>query len=163
MTRTIATKFGCLPFKTECNVPIHILPTVYVHLRHNQLCLREYSSKRTIQQFCVYFSVHAMRKSTHALWDALSVCVCFSVYTQKTGPNWVLSCVVRLIHMFALLLLPHIDFLTFYAPCSKFIIAYVPPVLKLSFFLNEPLPKSSLPNIFVSFLFTDENVNTFTS
>ncbi len=52
-------------------------------------------------------------------------------------------------------------FLTFYVPCSKFIIAYVPPVLKLSFILNESLPKSSLPNIFVSFLFTDENVNKF--
>ncbi len=75
MTRTIATKFGCLPFKTECNVPIHILPTVYVHLRRNQLCLREYSSKRTIQQFCVYFSVHSDAKE-YSRTVRRTFCVC---------------------------------------------------------------------------------------
>ncbi len=59
-------------------------------------------------------------------------------------------------------------FLTFYAPCSKCILAYVPrvhmfaPTLLCSrFVLNEFLPKSSLPNILVSFLFIDENVNRF--
>ncbi len=26
--------------------------------------------------FCVYFSIHATWKSTHVLWDAVSVCVC---------------------------------------------------------------------------------------
>ncbi len=118
--------------------------------------------------FCVYFSVHAMRRSTQALWDTLSVCVCFSVCAQKTGPNWVLSCIVRLIHMSSLLLLLH--FWTFYAPCSKCILAYVLPVhmftsnlLCSRFVLSESLPKSSLPNIFISFLFVAENVNIFTS
>ncbi len=61
-------------------------------------------------------------------------------------------------------------FLTFYAPCSKCILAYVPPVhmfssnlLRSRFVLNESFPKSSLPDIFGSFLFVDKNINRFTS
>ncbi len=59
-------------------------------------------------------------------------------------------------------------FCKFYAPCSKCVLANVPPVhmfasnlLRCRFALNEPLPKSSLPNILVTFLFVDEHINRF--
>ncbi len=70
----------------------------------------------------------------------------------------------------SLFLVCYWHFFTFYAPSSKCILAYVPAVhmfasnlLCSRFVLNEYLPKSSRSNIFVSFLFIDENVNRFTS
>ncbi len=135
-----------------CTVLIHVLPTVYVHLRRNQLCLCEYSWKQTFQHNLVCIS------STRALWDVLSVCVCFSVCTQKTGPDWVLSCVVKFIHMHAFSLTPRYwHFRTLYAPFSKCILAYVPPVHLFD------AADSFWMNIFVSFLFIDKNVNRFIS
>ncbi len=97
-----------------CNV--HVLPTVYVHLRCNQLCLHEYSSKQTFQH---HFVCIMRREIVLTCCEMCFLCVvCFSVCAQKTGPNWVLSCVVRFIHMPALLLLPHTDILKLNVLCA---------------------------------------------
>ncbi len=123
------------------------ISTVYVQLRRNRLCLREYLSKRTFQHHFVCISPFMQRERVLTCCETrfLCVCVCFSACAQKTRPNWVLSCVVKFINMPALLLLPHIDICkSFFSPCSW-----------LNLNLTESLPKSSLPNIFLSFLFDD--------
>ncbi len=110
------------------------------------------------------------------LWDELSVCVCICVCVcvcvsaQKTGPNWVLSHRQIYPYVCSSLTPTYWHFWTFYAPCSKCILAYVPPVHLFAsnlpcsrFVLNESHPISSLPKIFISLLSVDENVNRFTS
>lgn len=60
---------------------------------------------------------------------------------------------IRFIHMSALFFLPDVYIVwTFYETCSKCIPTYV---------LTGSLPKLSLPNIFVSFLYVDKNVKIF--
>ncbi len=92
-----------------CNVLIHLLPTVYVHLRRNQLCLREYSSKRIFQHhfvcispfmqcegvlkrcetrfLCVYASVSALRKPDRIEFSLASsdwsICLLFSYIFER--------------------------------------------------------------------------------
>ncbi len=106
---------------------MHFLPTVYVHLRRNRLCLCECSSKR---HHFMCNSPLTRRKRVLARCETRFFCVCMlQCLCSEIRPSRVLSCVVRFIHMSALLLLPHIDiFGTFYETCSKCIIAYVLPV-----------------------------------
>ncbi len=58
----------------RCNVLIHVLPTVYVHLIN---CLCEYSSKRTFRHHFVYFSIHETWKccERHALCVSMLQCL----------------------------------------------------------------------------------------
>ncbi len=135
MTRTIATKLGCYPFKTECTDAMdamywYTFSLLFTfHLRRNQLCLREYSSKRTFRHHFVCNSSFMWRESTHVLWDALSVCMHFSVCAQKNRTE-LSSLLRRQIYPYVCSSLTptYWHFLTFYAPCSKCILAYVPRV-----------------------------------
>ncbi len=72
----------------------------------------------------------------------------------------------RFVLMSALLLFPHIDI--FFTLHQKCMLAYgscshLTSESRCRFALNESLPKSSLPNIFVSFFLVDKNFNIFTS
>ncbi len=92
----------------------------------------------------------------------------FSVYILLRSENRTELYIVIFIHMSALLLLPDIDIFERFMRCAASVLVYVPLVhmytlLHSRFVLNQSLPKSSLPNIFISLLFVDENVNRFSS
>ncbi len=60
----------------------HFLPTVYIHLKRNRLCLREYSSKRTIRHHFVCNSLFMRRRRVLVCCVRRAfffVCVCFGV------------------------------------------------------------------------------------
>ncbi len=95
---------------------------------------------------CVYASVSALRKPDRIEFSLassnLSICLLFSYSQILTFLNAL--CTVQQVHFS---LCPTGSYVRI---CSWFV-------------LNESLPKSSLPNIFVSFLFIDKNVNRFMS
>ncbi len=121
----------------------HILPTVYIHLRRNRLCLREYWSKRTIRHHFVCNSPFMRRKRVLArcVRGTFCVCVCASVSALRKPDRIELA----------------------YVPQDRSI-GYDTVRMYTSYLLTTQQIRSewissqkSLPNIFVLFLFIDEN------
>ncbi len=96
MTRTIVTKLACWPFKTECTdaILIHVLSTVYVHIIN---CV--YDNFNVI--LCVFLHSSEVKEYSRFL------CVFASVSALRKPDRIEFSCIVRFIHMSALL--SHID------------------------------------------------------
>ncbi len=131
------------------------------HLRRNHLCLHHFvcispfmRRERVLTHcetrfLCVYASVSVLRKPDQIEFSLassdLSICLLFSYSHILTFLN--VLCAVQQVYFS---LCPTGSYVHINLPCSRFV-------------LNESLPKSSLPKIFVSFLFVDENVNRFTS
>ncbi len=120
--------------------------------QHNFVCISPFMATRksTVRHaFCVFASVSALRKPDRIEFSLASsdlcICLLFSYFHILTFLNVLCTCskcmlaYVLLLHMFA------------------------SNLLYRRFVLNESLPTSSLPNIFVSFLLIHENVHRFTS
>ncbi len=98
-----------------CNVLIHVLPTVYVHLI-NRVYVNTHQNGHFDIILWVFLRSRDAKEYSSAERRAFCVCVC----AQKTGQDWVLSSRIHPYVCSSLTLL--------YAPCTKCILAYVLPV-----------------------------------
>ncbi len=137
-----------------CNGLRDVLPNVYIHLRRTQLCLSD--NTRQNGQFNIILCVFLRSCDAKEYSRAVRRVFCESMLQCLRSENQTeLSSLSRSqIYPYACSSLTptYWHFFTFYAPCSKCILAYVPPVHMFSsnlrrsrFILNKSLPKSPSP------------------